>query len=232
MFIHKTAVALALLAIVTAARAADEPGFQNLFNGNDLTGWQGDTKIWSVRDGAITGQTTVDNRITENSYLIWTGGEIADFELRLQYRLENGNSGIYCRAQKRAADAKTPDPIIAWQADIDAKHEWTGVIMEWTRRERLANRGEKVEIDETGKRKVVGNLGDPAKLAESVKNKDWNDYTIIAQGGHITLKINGVTMSELHDNDPRRSTSGLLALQVHVGPPMLVQFKNIRLRKL
>jgi len=212
--------------------ASDEEGFQSLFNGRDLEGWSGDRTIWSVQDGVITGQTTKAAPLKENSYLIWEGGQIADFELRLSYRLENGNSGIYCRAHRRAAGEKSADPVVAWQADIDDKHEWTGCIMEWTVRDRLADRGQVVNIDEKGKKKVTGATGDPAKLAQLVKTRDWNDYRILARGGHITLFINGARMCELQDDDPRRAVSGLLALQVHVGPPMKVQFKDIRLRKL
>ncbi len=104
--------------------------------------------------------------------------------------------------------------------------------MEWTVRERLANRGQLVTIDEKGNKKVSATFGDSAKLAEVVKNREWNDYRIQAVGGHITLFINGTRMCELQDNDPRRAVSGLLALQVHVGPPMKVQFKDIRLKAL
>lgn len=205
---------------------------QSLFNGRDLTGWAGDSRIWSVEEGAVTGRTSDSARIQENSYLVWQGGEIEDFELVLKYRLRNGNSGIYCRARHREPGEKRADPVFAWQADIDEKHEWTGVIMEWTGRERLANRGEKVVIDERGQRIVVASLGDPAGLASKVKANDWNEYAITARGGHIVLKINDVIMSELQDNDPQRAKRGLLALQVHTGAPMQVQFKDIVLRKL
>jgi hypothetical protein len=231
---------LFVIAALSSAQAqpqppADESGFTSLFNGKDLAGWQGDTTIWSVQDGCITGQTTQPKQIKENSYLIWQGGqggEVQDFELRLSYRLENGNSGIYCRAHKRSADEKSADPVIAWQADIDDKHVWTGCIMEWTVRERLADRGQVVTIDEKGAKKITGSTGDAAKLAALIKDKDWNDYQIIAKAGHITLSINGTKMCELTDNDPRRAVKGLLALQVHAGVPMKVQFKNIRMRKL
>lgn len=209
----------------------DEKGFVSLFNGRDLTGWKGDRTIWSVEDGAIVGETTPEHRIRENNYLIWEG-EVEDFELRLCYRIEAGNSGIYCRARKRPEGQDTPDPIIAWQADIDAEGKWTGVIMEWTGRDKLAERGSRVEIDEEGNRKVAGSLGDPDELWAQVKKDGWNDYVVTARGGHITLEINGVKMAELMDRDPRRLKQGLLALQVHVGPPMRVAFRDIRLKKL
>ena len=104
--------------------------------------------------------------------------------------------------------------------------------MEYSRRGILAERGEKVVIDEKGTRKVVGSVGNSGELLKAVKDRDWNDYTVAAKGGDIVLKINGLVMCELEDKDPNRLASGLLGLQVHVGPPMLVQFKDIRLKQL
>jgi hypothetical protein len=208
-----------------------EEGFKSLFNGKDLTGWEGDFKIWSVRDGAITGQTTEEVRVTENNFLIWKGGELADFELRLKYRIVGGNSGIYFHSRKRKPGQKG-EALVGPQADFSADGRWTGVVMEYSLRDILAERSEKVVIDEKGNKKVVGYLDDHKKLLAAVKNEEWNDYTVITKGGHTVLKINGVVMCEIQDKDPKRPGTGLLALQVHVGPPMLVQFKDIRLRKL
>jgi len=206
-----------------------EPGFKNLFNGKDLTGWKGNPKIWFVKDGYITGQTTVKNRISENNFLLWTGGDVTDFELHLKFRIESGNSGIYFRSQERTG--MHPEPLVGCQADFSADNRWTGVLIEYTRRGILAERSQKVAIDKNGQIKVVGSLGDPGELLEYVKPKQWNDYTVIAKGGHILLKINDVVMSEVHDNDPKRIGTGKLALQVHQGPEMLVQFKDIHLRE-
>ena len=210
-------------------KADDETGFKRLFNGKDLTGWEGDPRIWSVKDGAITGQTTKEIRVSENCFLIWNGGNVADFELRLKFRLVGGNSGIYFHSQKRAPGQKG-EPLVGPQADFSADNRWTGVLMEYTRRDILAERGQKVVIDQQGNKRVIGSVGDSKKLLQAVRNEEWNDYTVIAEGGHVVLKINGVVMCEVKDNDPKRVPTGLLALQVHVGPPMLVQFKEIRLR--
>ena len=207
-----------------------ESGFRSLFNGEDLKGWKGNPKIWSVKDGAITGQTTPQNRICENNFLIWTGGDVRDFELRLKFRIENGNSGIYFRSQERTN--VHPEPLVGCQADFSADNRWTGVLIEYTRREILAERGQKVEVDQKGKIRVIGSVGDPKELLQHVRPKQWNDYTVIAKGGHVVLKINDVVMSEVQDNDPQRVPTGKLALQVHQGPAMLVQFKDIRLREL
>ena len=201
-----------------------------MFDGRTLDGWQGDRAIWSVQDGAITGRTAADTGLKENNFLIWKD-PVEDFELRLKFRLENGNSGIYYRAKKRPADQTKGDPLIGTQADFDASGRWTGVIMEYLLRGVLAERGQRVVIDPEGNRQIAP-LGDPAELLQAFKLKDWNDYTVTAKGGSVVLAINGVTMCELDDRDPRRLVQGWLALQVHVGPPMQVQFKEIYLRRL
>lgn len=226
-----TVVAAAIIALAPSASfGSTEPGFVSLFNGRDLTGWKGDTRIWSVIDGAIVGESKPDTGLAENTYLIWQDGTLADFELRAQFKIESGNSGIYCRARVRPEGQTTPDPLIGWQADIDTKNWWTGVIMEWTGREKLAERGQRVHIRPDGSREVVGSLGSSDALATHIRPVgEWNDYTIRAVGGEISLTVNGVRMTELLDEDDRRQLTGLLALQLHVGPPMRVQFKNLRL---
>jgi type 1 glutamine amidotransferase len=215
--------------VTPSAKLNVEPGFTSLFNGRDLMGWKGNPKIWSVTDGVITGQTTPQNRVSENTFLIWTGGDVKDFELRLKYRIENGNSGIYFRSLERTA--MHAEPLVGCQADFSADGRWTGVVIEYTRREILAERGQKVVVDENGAIKVVGSVRDPNELLRQVKPRQWNDYAVIAKGGRVVLKINDVVMCEVEDNDPRRIPSGKLALQVHQGPDMLVQFKDIRLRE-
>jgi len=206
-------------------------GFTSLFGGRDLAGWEGDPRIWSVKDGAITGQTTADVTVSENSFLVWKD-EVEDFELRLKFRLDGGNSGIYYHARKRPPGQTGGEALVGTQADFSADGRWTGVIMEYTLREVLAERGEKVAIDEAGKRQVVGSLGDPKTLLDAVKPNEWNDYTVVAKGGHVTLAINGTAMCELQDKDPKRLVRGWLAVQVHAGPPMRVQFKDVYLRRM
>ncbi|MFO7902232.1 MAG: ThuA domain-containing protein [Planctomycetota bacterium] len=206
-------------------------GFMSLFDGETLDGWEGDPSLWSVKDGAITGQTTPETNLKENQFLIWKN-EVEDFELRLKFRLDGGNSGIYFRAHRRAEGEDLRDPVVGMQADFDSSGRWAGVIMEYLLRGVLAERGEQVVIEKDGTRRVVGSTGDPAELLKVVEEKAWNDYTVVAEGGRIVLTINGVTMCELDDRDPRRLERGVLALQVHVGPPMLVQFKDIYYREL
>ena len=213
--------------IRTATNKTPEEGFVSLFDGKTLAGWKGDAEIWSVQDGVITGQTTSPTQLQANNFLAWQGGQPADFELRLEFKLVGGNSGIYFHGEPRTEG----DALVGPQADFSADHRWTGVLMEWKKRDVLAERGQKVEIDEQGNKKVVGSFGTPAKLLKKVRNEDWNEYTLITRGGHTILKINGTTMSEVTDRDPRRTPKGHLAVQVHRGPPMKVQFRNIRIKQ-
>ena len=209
---------------------SNEPGFVSIFNGQDLTGWEGDSGIWSVQDGAITGQTTDQATLRENNFLIWKAGQPENFELRLQYKLVGGNSGIYFHAEKRPPGQKG-EPLVGPQADFSADHRWTGVLMEYTKRDILAERGQRVIIDESGQKKIAGSVGDPAQLLKAVRGGDWNEYHVLSRGQTVILKINGVVMCEVTDKDSRRTPRGHLALQVHTGPSMKVQFKNIRIHQ-
>ena len=206
-----------------------EPGFTRIFNGEDLSGWTGNPRIWSVQDGAITGRTTAENRVSENTFLIWKGGEPSDFELRLKFRLENGNSGIYFHSRERTGMEQ--EALIGPQADFSFDGRWTGVLMEYTLRGILAERGQKTHIDKDGQISVVGSVGDPDDLLALVEPTQWNDYTVITRNRHTRLMINGVTMCEVQDDDPDRPGKGKMALQVHRGPDMLVQFRDIRIRE-
>jgi hypothetical protein len=223
---------LTLLAISMPilAPAADDEGFVSLFNGKDLSGWEGDSVHWSVQDGAITGKTTPETLIKSNTFLVWQGGKPADFVLRLKFKMQGGNSGVQYRS-------KLLDPekyiVGGYQADIDSTGRFTGINYEEKGRAILAQRGQKVAIDADGKKEVVATLGDQDELLKQINANDWNEYVITAQGNHLTHVINGATMSEVIDNQPSKSaSSGIIALQLHVGPPMTVQFKEIQLKEL
>ncbi len=213
-----------------------EKGFLSIFNGKDLSGWEGNPKLWSVKDGAITGQTTADNPIKKNTFLIWTNGTLADFELRCSFKLTPGdnkgfaNSGIQYRS-------KVTDPsnwvVGGYQADMEAGPTYTGILYEEQMRGVLALRGEKVVLGKDGKKEVVGSVGDAAEIGAAIKKGDWNDYVIIAKGNHLQQFINGKqTVDVVDEDEAKRALSGVLALQLHVGSPMTAQFKNIRLKKL
>jgi hypothetical protein len=226
-----------LLAQSASLSGADvEKGFQSLFNGKDLTGWDGVPKLWSVKDGAITGQTTAENPAQRNTFLVWTNGTPGDFELRCSFRLVPGdargfaNSGIQYRS-------KVVDPsywvVHGYQADMEAGPNYTGNLYEEGMRGTMAQRGEKVIWSKDDKKQVVGSLGDAAAIEASVKKGGWNDYVIIAKGNHLQQFVNGKpTIDVVDECEAKRAMSGVLALQLHAGPPMMAQFKNIRLKAL
>lgn len=225
---------LAVAAVLSAATSswAEDAGYESLFDGKTLKGWDGDPKFWSVKDGAITGQTTPDNPTKGNTFIIWTGGDVADFELKLQYKIVNGNSGIQYRSFKRKGSDEWR--IGGYQADFEAGKTYSGILYGEAFRGILANRGLKTELTRTdGKFKVnnVGKVGDSNEIQSKIKHEDWNDYHISANGFHFVHRINGVVTSECTDNDEaERKDKGLLALQLHAGPAMTVQFRNIRIK--
>ncbi len=220
----------AVLAAAGPVCAEDKPvveeGFKSLFNGKDLTGWEG-KDFWSVKDGAITGQTTAEKPTKGNTFLIWRDGQVDDFELRLSYKIVGGNSGIQYRSKDNG------DFVVGgYQGDIDSGDTYSGILYEERGRGILALRGQKTTVNNEGKPVETAKLGDTKELQAKIKKEDWNDYEIIAKGNHLIHKINGVVMSEVVDEQPARAAkSGVLALQLHAGPAMIVQFKNIRIKR-
>jgi hypothetical protein len=225
--IRSIACAAIIVTFVATCRAADEP--RSLFNGRDLSGWEGDPQVWSIEDGAIVGRTTADAPIKNNTFLIWKDGKLGDFRLRLEYRIEGGNSGVQYRSKVVDAEKWI---VGGYQADIDSKPVYTGILYDERGRGILAERGERATIDENGKRTAT-RFADAAELLKSVKSDGWNEYVIEARGPHLRHTINGKLMSETVDNEKEKgAASGILALQVHQGPPMTVQFRNIQLERL
>lgn len=215
-----------LLALAIAGSAAEGDGFVSIFNGKDLTGWDADPQFWSVTDGAITGTVTPEKQPKHNTFCIWRGGTVADFELTAKFSIDGGNSGIQFRSKEK------PDWIISgYQADMSGDHAWTGANYEEKGRGLIAKCGEKVVIDANGKRQVVGQVGDAKAILAKV-NKGWNDYRITATGNHVVQQINGVTTCEFTDEHAaKRAMEGLLAFQLHTGfKQYTVQFKDIALK--
>ena len=217
---------------------AQEPGFKSIFNGKDLAGWKGNPDLWSVQEGAITGVTKADPKLTHNTFLVYTANDIDDFELRLSYRIVNGNSGIQYRS-KVAEEGKFGPIVAGYQADFEAGKTYSGILYEERGRGILAQRGQKTVIkpdpDDPKKHKVevTGSLGKSEDIQAKIKNEDWNDYVVIAKGNHFQHFINGVqTVDVTDEQESKAAKSGILALQIHVGPPMTVQFKNIRIKSL
>ena len=216
---------LAVLALV--APLAAEDGFVSLFNGEDLSGWVGDTELWSVEDGAITGKTNGPEHLKYNKFLIWEGGKVADFELRAEFRLEGeNNSGIQYRSKH---DKERGDwVVVGYQADIHPNPPFVGMLYDEKGRGIIAKRGEQVVVTADGKKEVT-------KLDVPVDKLDltqWHELTIIARGNKLTHKVDGVTAVEITDNQAsEREMEGVIALQVHRGKAMKAQFRNVRLKQ-
>ncbi|MFT5905686.1 MAG: putative heme-binding domain-containing protein [Cryomorphaceae bacterium] len=201
-----------------------------LFEGENLDGWKGDPKFWSVQDGAITGKTTAENPCKQTTYLTYTKKQFANFELTVSFRFlsEKGNGGIQYRSQWQ--DEKL-FKIKGYQADMEAGKKYSGILYEQGGRGIVAKRGQKLHIDAKGKKTVKPLSPNEAEKAQaSMKRGKWNTYRIVADGNLLIHQINGFTTVEVEDNDKNRSAAkGLLALQLHQGPPMTVQYKDIKI---
>lgn len=234
MKLHLTLAALFAAVSFTSAEEKE------VFNGKDLTGWEGNQALWSVKDGTITGITPADPQnpsksiLKHNTFLVWKGGTVADFELTFQYRIEKGNSGVQYRSKELTPGEFGPI-ISGYQADFEAGDTYSGILYEERGRGILAKRGEKTTIKPgaDGKKHVVektGTVGDSAAIQASIKKEDWNEYRIVAKGNHVQHFINGQQTVDVTDEDAANAPKeGRLALQIHAGPPMVVQFKNFKL---
>jgi len=225
-------IALCMSISTSISTGFAQDGFKEIFNGRDLSGWKGNTALWSVEDGAITGRTSADKPIEFNTFLIWDEGKVADFELELDYKIAGlvstfGNSGI----QYRSKVIKDDDFVVGgYQADIDATMQYAGINYEEKGRGILAKRGQRVTIDVKGSKKTEA-FGDTKKLGEKIHKDGWNHYRIVAKGTKLSHYINDQLMSEVIDSEKGKSAKeGVLAFQVHRGDPMLIQFKNVRLK--
>ncbi len=243
-------LALGLAALTASAFAADS-GFKPIFNGKDLSGWEGLAPFWSVKDGALTGQTTAENVLKANTFLVYKGAQPANFELRLSFKLtaqnpENrANSGVQYRS-------KVLEPatfvVGGYQADIDSPFKYTGMLYEEKGRGILMTAGEKIRIGETtmvddakkagAKKKQtqvekLPGATPTAAIAAAYKLGEWNELVVTAKGNHTQHFVNGTLTADVTDTDETLGAkSGVIALQLHQGPPMTVQFKNLYLKTL
>jgi hypothetical protein len=223
-----------------------ETGFRQIFDGKTLKGWDGDDNYWRVEDGSIIGEITADKLLKSNSFIIWKGGEPRDFELKLEYRItKEGNSGVNYRSE-RLKDV--PFALKGYQADIDGNNYYTGQNYEERGRTTLAYRGQKTTIkgiDDSNanvKDHVKNNAWTKVEIKKSwnkdslttlIKGSDWNEVHLIIKGNRLQHYVNGVLMSDVTDEDEvNRKMSGLVGVQVHVGPPMKVEYRSIRLKEL
>ena len=215
----------ALLISVSATASGQE--FQSLFNGKDLSGWAGKSEFWSVKDGAIFGQTTKDKPTKGNTFLVWQGGEVADFIFKTKVRFSGNNSGV----QYRSELVGNPDDFVVkgYQADLHPKAEYYGMLYAEKWRGIVAQRFQRVLVGSDGKSTVMGEVGD---RSQKLVDNEWNELTIIAVGNRQIHQVNGITTMDLTDNHPEAKRKGILALQLHAGSPMTVEFKEVSLRQL
>lgn len=225
--------------------AGQEKGFVKIFDGKSLKGWVGDSTYWRVENGNLVGEITPSTVLKRNSFIIWQGGKPADFELTVECKItKDGNSGINYRSEQLT---DITHALRGYQADIDGANRYTGQNYEERARTTLAYRGEIVTVKPAEnssaalqdniknnawlQRTVTGTLGDRDSLKNHIKPEDWNTIRIVAKGNRLQHYVNGVLMSDVTDNDKvNGKASGMLGVQVHVGPPMKVQYRNIMLK--
>lgn len=237
---------LVAFAFSTFAFAADGPvlapaesGMQTIFNGKDLDGWDGDSRLWSVRDGVIHGETTAENVANGNTFLIWKKGTTKDFELRLSFRCNaTNNSGIQYRS-KHITDGQVKNAWVVRGYQHELRNEVTFpnvssfIYDEGGKRNRLCLVGEKASWSAEGKVVESSALIDQDAFGKLMKLDDWNDVVIIGKGANIQHYLNNRLVLDFTDNDPSRALSeGVMALQLHAGKPMWAEFKNIRIKTL
>jgi hypothetical protein len=220
----------------------DRTGFVPIFDGT-MKSWDGDPALWKAENGMLVGETTEKNALKENSFVIWRGGETADFELKLEFRMNATNSGIQFRSQHLQPGGEGRGAVTGkwvlkgYQADIDFANRFTGMIYEERGRGFLTQPTEPrqaVYLGADGSKKVIGHLErNPDELKAIVKPGDWNYVHLIARGNTIVNIVNGHVTALLVDDDAKaRSLKGLLGFQIQVGPPMKIEFKNIAMKKL
>ena len=252
VFIHglKGMVYCLLLAIAGCqapqSTDANADGFVQIFDGKTLDGWEGDESLWRVEDGKLIGEITPDIKLDRNSFIIWKGDMPSDFELKVEFKVsKTGNSGINYRSERVEG---VPYGLKGYQADLDGQRKYTGSNYEERRRTTLASQGEVVVIpavenadsihsyskgNQWTPRNVTRLLGSREAMPSKIKDEDWNEYHLIVNGRRMQHSVNGILMSDVTDNDTvNLRLDGLLGVQVHVGPPMKIAYKNFRLKAL
>tara|TARA_R110002051_G_C8768907_1_gene503039 strand:- start:10190 stop:10933 length:744 start_codon:yes stop_codon:yes gene_type:complete len=230
-----------------ACQDKNKDDFKLIFNGKNLDGWNGDTNYWSVKNGVLIGEVTPETILKKNTFIIYEKEQPANFELKLEYKISNaGNSGINYRS---TIIKDFPYALRGYQCDIDGMNTYTGQNYEEKKRTTLAYRGEKVIINKMPDslqssnlrqnikkncwqtRNVVASLGDKNQLKSHIKENHWNKVHIIIKDNRLLHFVNGVLMSDVTDLDiENRSLKGFIGVQVHTGPPMKVEYKNIRIK--
>ena len=230
-------IALILVCHCVAQEKVNE--FTPLFNGKDLSGWDGDQRFWRVQDGAIVGQTTADNPTKKNTFLVYSPREFGDFELRFSYRVQGGNSGVQYRSELLSKWV-----VKGLQADFEdkmhsGKDKFSGMFFEENGRMFMGQRGEAVIVRTNAQKpkkpqlEVIASVGDPADLEKVIRRDDWNDYKVIARSNVFIHIINDRVMSLGIDEDSSNfRKSGIIAWQLHAGDPLKIEMKDVRIREL
>jgi hypothetical protein len=215
---------------IEALAPDDHTGFESIFDGKTLKGWDGDPQFWRVENETIIGESTAEKPVKLNTFLIWRGGQPKDFELKLEYRMNSTNSGVQYRSVELPEVGKWV--LKGYQADIDFANQFTGQLYEERGRGFLAMRGQMTRL-QPGKKQIIANLRGGDELKALIKTNDWNQVHIIARGNVLTHIFNGSLMAQAVDDDPsNRAPGGLLGFQMHVGPPMKLELRNIWLKNL
>jgi hypothetical protein len=231
---------LALFAgLIVLPAAADEDGFRTIFNGKDLSGWDGDPRLWSVKDGVIHGETTAAVKANGNTFLIWEGGKTGDFELHLSFRCNaTNNSGIQYRSKRITENPRNNWVVRGYQHEIRNQNilpSVSGFIYDegglTGGRGRACHVGEKAVWGRDGK-KVIGQLITAEEYQMLFDLDEWNHVVIRCRGNHMQHYTNGRLVLDFVDGHEKARTNGILALQLHAGKPMWVEFKNIRIKTL
>lgn len=238
------AAALCLFGSTSATRAQEASQEGNpLFNGTDLDGWDGDPRFWRVENGELIGETSESNKAEKNTFLIYRGGEFGDFDLKFKYQVSGYNSGVQYRSKEVGKWS-----IGGYQADFEAQHHrsdggpvdrFSGMFFDEQGRMFMGQRGQAVIVRSNSDNpkkphiEVVGSVGDPEQLEKEISRDDWNEMRVIARGFTFVHIINGQVMSMGLDEDTaNRQASGLIAIQLHSGPPMQIRLKDITIREL
>jgi len=216
----------------------EHPGFVSIFDGSTLKGWDGDPKFWRVENGEIVGETTPEKVVTQNNFLIWRGGTVKDFELKVEFRMNGTNSGIQYRSSELPNIGKWV--LKGYQADMDFTEGYVGNVHDERGRAPtgeghvvLSKRGQVTRIVDGPRYKVVGTIGDNTLLRGVMNVNGWNQYHIIARGPVLMQLINGQLMAVALDEDSQHyAAEGLLGFQMHVGPPFTIEYRNVLLRKI
>jgi len=216
----------------------DDTGFVPIFDGKTLAGWDGDPRFWRAENNEIVGESTPENPVKQNNFLIWRGGTVKDFELKVEFRINGANSGIQYRSTELPQIGKWT--LKGYQADIDFTQGYLGNIHDERGRAPtgeghvvLSRRGEVTRVVGGPKYRVVGTIGDATMLRGAMNVNGWNQYHIIARGPVLMQLINGQLMAVALDEDTAHAPAdGVIGFQMHVGPPFKVQYRNVRYKKL